>query len=796
MQKNEKGNNTVIMQEAQFLFDQGIKIVLSDATTGRVINPNSVYSPIVNREELVEMCEKHPEANLDIVVDKNNSVVALGVGVGPGKDNGAISFWKLVEKHGLPNTLAYQLPDGTKYYLFKCDGNVPELDEQSGIRFLSDTDRVYSYPSKIDGQSVDKIGGTTTVQKLSDWVAGTRETNRTSHGKGEEVCAGDASTTLQETQPINFEVANNGETVVGMLPIEMIAGVEKVSTEDPIATFRQAATGWITGGSDNTAILSKALDWNRANGDALKTEDIVAIVEELTELTADVAPALTARDLLFKLAKDMVLFNDDQSKPYFFYEGEAFSAPSVSVKNRLTHHFLNETNDLPPKKDLNSVLNILESRARFDGPRISLMNRVASSDARIYYDLRDKRYVKITADGWEIVPSFPLFRRYQHLQPQKEPISGGDPWAVFNFLTVPEESRLLVMVYIISLFVPKIAHPVLAVCGDQGSSKSFFCTVINRLVDPTLTERVIQPKNEKDLIQTLRQKYVTVLDNMSKIDNRVSDIFCQVCTGGSVSYRQLYTDEGENIAQFRHVIILNSINLAVVNADLMDRSIILKLRRIDPLDRKPEHELWEAFEVSRASILGGIFDTIARAMAIYPTVEIEHLPRLADFAKWGYAIAEALGNSGNQFLEDFSQNVKRQNESVVEKNVLCQAVLSLMAEGKPYLAKVSDAHATLKSIAKEDAKDETFPKLPHLMRASLDKLRASLLEHGISYEYLGREGIGVKILFNKTGSSDSQPTGPQVAMVLATQDEADEPYETLGALPEIDFEELPEVINA
>ncbi|GFE56816.1 hypothetical protein [Geobacter sp. AOG1] len=567
--------------------------------------------------------------------------------------------------------------------------------------------------------------------------------------------------------------------------------------DDPISALQKELQIWVAEGNDKAAVLSKALDWNRANGDALTTEDIVAIVEELTEKPVGEVPPLTPRDLLFKLAEDMILFNDDQSKPYFFYEGEAFSAPSVHVKNRLTHHFLIEMEDLPPKKDLNAVLNILESRARFDGPRISLMNRVASSDAGIFYDLRDKRYVKVTSDGWEIVPSFPLFRRYQHLQPQKEPISGGDPWAVFKFLTVPEESQLLVMVYIISLFVPKIAHPVFAVCGDQGSSKSFFCTVINRLVDPTLTERVIQPKNERDLVQTLRQKYVTVLDNLSKIDNRVSDIFCQVCTGGSVSYRQLYTDEGENIAQFRHVVILNSINLAIINADLMDRSIILKLRRIDPLDRKPEHELWEAFEASRASILGGIFDTVAKAMAIYPEVEVEHLPRLADFAKWGYAIAEALGKSGDQFLNDFSQNVKHQNESVVEKNVLCQTVLTLMAEGKPYLAKVSDAHETLKSIAKRDAKDETFPKLPHHLRPSLDRLRASLLEHGVSYQFMERGSSGVRILFTKVDSSDTPPPAESsTGSVLAIEDEAGEPGEAAGELPEIQFDEMPEAISA
>jgi len=775
MTGNIKGGTSALEQEALSLFDQGIQVFLSDPSTKRGIGGHSEYDPILEREHVIQLCEDNPNANLEVVVGEDEGVVALGVGVGNWSENGEESFSELCEKHGDPETFGCVMPDGKRIYFFKHDTDTFKVGDRSGLWVDTVTHGYLVSPSTINGSRVEKIGTAETVRSLSGWLAGKAEAQGTPPS--------DAVITVGEAETISLpEIA-----------AEVDAKDVPVVDEPPLMALRNNLTTWLKAGSDKTAVLAKALEWSRANG-TVGIQDVVKAVEEITESITETAP-LTPRDMLFKLADGMVLFHDNQDKPFFFYEGEAFSASSSDVSNRLTYHYLREMGDLPPKKELKAVLGILESRARFDGERIGLFNRVASSNDAILYDLRDRRYVKVSPKGWEVISSFPLFRRYQHMQPQLQPISGGDPWRVFDFLTVPEESRLLVMTYIISLFVPQIAHPVFAVYGDQGSSKSFFCTVINRLVDPTLTERVIQPKNERDLIQTLRQKYVTVLDNLSRIDNRVSDIFCQVCTGGSISYRQLYTDEGENIAQFRHVVLLNSIGLPIVNADLMDRSIILKLHRISPLDRKPEHELWTAFEEARPTILGGIFDTVSKAMAIYPAVEVELLPRLADFAKWGYSIAEALGMSGDKFLEDFSHNVKRQNESVVEKNVLCQAVLTLMADGTPYLAKVSEAHERLKSIAKQDAKDETFPKLPHHLRGELDRLRASLLEHGISFEFLERASTGVRVLFTKSDSSASQDNGSASGSIVVVKDEPDDAHEAAYEIPEVEFDEMPEVIN-
>lgn len=542
--------------------------------------------------------------------------------------------------------------------------------------------------------------------------------------------------------------------------LESIASISSANAPPGIApdlerrfpALHQYIFNQLEDGADKAVVLAGALELNKQMDSAATNADVLAVLDAV--LTT-IDSAMDGEQLFQKIVERLTLFRDDLSEPYLFCEGVPFKAPSRHVEAWTKYQYFKVTKVLPPKGLVRETFDILYTVARFDSPQIRMFNRVARNDGAIVYDLADKRYIKIMPQGWEIVPAYPVFRRFKHQQVQVEPVSGGNPWEVFEFLTVPEESRLLVMVYLVSLFVPGIAHPIFAVCGDQGAAKSFFCTVINRLVDPTLTEKIIQPKNERDLIQTLRQKFVTVLDNISIITPRVSDILCQVCTGGGVSYRQLYTDEGENIAQFRHAVIINSINLPIVNADLMDRSIILKLQRIKPEDRKPEHELWDAFNEAHPRIMGGIFDTLVKAMALYSSLRADNLPRLADFAKWGYAIAEALGKSGEQFVTDFTQNVKNQNEGVAEKNILCQTVLSLMTDETAYLNTVADTHKALKAIAGQDAKDATFPKLPHNMREQLDRLRSTLLEHGISFQFFDRTKIGVKILFSRTDSPEA-----------------------------------------
>ena len=64
------------------------------------------------------------------------------------------------------------------------------------------------------------------------------------------------------------------------------------------------------------------------------------------------------------------------------------------------------------------------------------------------------------------------------------------------------------------------------------------------------------------------------------------------------------------------------------------------------------------------------------------TVPIPRRFRLADFATWGYAVAEAAGWGGARFLVAYERNINRQHEEAVSASSLARAIQEFMAERK------------------------------------------------------------------------------------------------------------------
>ena len=88
---------------------------------------------------------------------------------------------------------------------------------------------------------------------------------------------------------------------------------------------------------------------------------------------------------------------------------------------------------------------------------------------------------------------------------------------------------------------------------------------------------------------------------------------------------------------------------------MLGRSILTELLRIADAERKELSEILANFEADKPDILGGIFDTLVIAMTIFPLVKLQNLPRMADFARWGYAIGEALGESLGQVWDMYNK---------------------------------------------------------------------------------------------------------------------------------------------
>ena len=130
---------------------------------------------------------------------------------------------------------------------------------------------------------------------------------------------------------------------------------------------------------------------------------------------------------------------------------------------------------------------------------------------------RVSEYLK---DGWELVDKtpLPLFSRYNQT-PQAEPDRNYEDDIFDRFLSLTnlktDEDRILLSVYIITIFIPDIPHVISQIHGEKGSAKSTLQTLIKLLVDPGKPKLLTIYNDVKEFIQQLAHNYVDFYDNLN-----------------------------------------------------------------------------------------------------------------------------------------------------------------------------------------------------------------------------------------------------------------------------------------
>lgn len=487
--------------------------------------------------------------------------------------------------------------------------------------------------------------------------------------------------------------------------------------------------------------------------------------------SSDPSKGVRGSERLLKILSPCPLYRDDTGAAYIQINSrlERLDVKGRSLLAYLSYIYYTLTGKAPGREAIGQAIQVLEGKALHEGTPIELFNRIGEKDGVIYYYMGRGRCVAISAGKWELVDNSPVFFltfNHQHLHP--EPIKGGDSWQFFKFFNnIPEEKRLLMMVIIISCFIPKITHPILNVIGSHGAGKSFFCGALKTIIDPSASTLISMPRKEEDIDLLLYRHHLVALDNLSELSGSLSDRLSNVITGAVLEKRQLHTDTDVVLLRCNPVIILNGIVPFIHRPDLLDRAITVNLERITSGGRREERELRQQFYEALPSILGGIFDTLSKAIEIYPTVKLNSLPRLADFCRWGFSIAEALGGRGNEFIHAYSENASLQIEEMVEGNTLFSSIMNCM-ETQGYLeGTFKETLDKLREIASPSTTDKTFPPSPRSFRGHLERLRTPLSEMGVTYSVKGKTSKGRVIEFIKR---DSQTLADKKTAVEVSQD--------------------------
>jgi hypothetical protein len=143
---------------AQYL-DQGIGIFLSDPTSGKSLEGKSEYEPISDQSELLDHCKRNPTANLQIVIDTEDCNL-LAVEISPEQIIGDLP--ELLDKLSPNDTLTFEHPDGTRYYLFR-GSNAGPLAPSYGVKIIRYAEPLLVFPSRIEGRPVKQISDTSQI---------------------------------------------------------------------------------------------------------------------------------------------------------------------------------------------------------------------------------------------------------------------------------------------------------------------------------------------------------------------------------------------------------------------------------------------------------------------------------------------------------------------------------------------------------------------------------------------------------------------------------------------------------
>ena len=452
-------------------------------------------------------------------------------------------------------------------------------------------------------------------------------------------------------------------------------------------------------------------------------------------------------DVLIELAAQADLFHtaDGHGLRRFRSHGhrETWAIRSKMFKRWLARLFFEETRKAANSEALQSALNVIEAKAHFNGPERPVFIRVGGHEGKLYLDLCDDRWraVEIDARGWRVVDNPPVrFRRASGMKPLPIPVSGGSIKMLRPFLNVQSDIDFVLAVsWMLAVLRDRGPYPVLVSIGRTGIGQVDFLghdAGFARSEHGTL--RAL-PREDRDLFIAATNGHVLTFDNVSGLRAWMSDTLCRLATGGGFAVRQLYTDQDEVLFDAARPVILNGIEDIVERPDLADRALFLTLEPIPAERRRPEAELWAAFETNRPRILGALLDAVVEGIKRLPDTHLPELPRMADFAMWATACETALWPAGT-FWSAYCRNRDEAVEGVIEADPVAAAVRALMSTQTVWTGTASDLLGALAEGADERiSKSKTWPDSPRALSGRLRRAATFLRK------------IGIEVAFKKEG---------------------------------------------
>ncbi|UZT81698.1 hypothetical protein [Caproicibacterium sp. BJN0003] len=452
--------------------------------------------------------------------------------------------------------------------------------------------------------------------------------------------------------------------------------------------------------------------------------------------------------LLRKALSNIDFFSDQNGNRHgIVTEGKKCTIIDIShnqISCWLRRLFLSTKDGVCSNSEIDLITNYIESLAADDSVEARpYFTRIGADDLALYYDLGNKGHdiVTISKDGGiKLIKNDKFDICFKKVHPQVTPNLEVKPTQLFSLLKPffhlkNETDFLLLLVYLVSCFLYDINHPILILYGEAGSSKSSTIEAIGEIVDPHgAANRLTMNPDRKSMVATLSNRYFLGYDNLDcALKKWQSDLLCSASTGGSEPMRVLYTNNTLQEVNLKGCVCLNGLTIVATEKDLLDRSILIEMKKIPTEEYLPESDLKQKFENILPDVLGAIFNTLHIAMQFHVDLQPLAHGRMQDFAQWGFCIAQALGEKGEKFSKLYATNTQcAQKESKLP--LIQDCLTSLMCDQHEWSGSMTKLRDALWTVAKSKSyKLSEFPANASVLSRQLGTNRQALEGQGISY---------------------------------------------------------------
>ena len=480
-------------------------------------------------------------------------------------------------------------------------------------------------------------------------------------------------------------------------------------------------------------------------------------------------------DVILEMLEEKTLYHDEDADKTFIEDDERiFRVGSQPFTEWISHKYFKEFGRSVNESAIKQVAFTLTGHAKHDGIKKHIHMRAANYQDDIYIFIGDADWqtIKVTASGWNLdTASTVKFWKPGAMLSLPIPVPGGKVEELWDYLNISGDDRLLVLAWMLEAFRSETPFPVLALNGLQGCAKSSTHARIRMLIDPSGCNLRAAPKDIQDIYIGAGSNWIVSFENISRLSSQQQDALCTLATGGGFATRTLYTNDDETIINVKRPVIINSIPVVITAQDLTDRVINIELQKLKAY--RDEIEINAAFESARPRLFGTLLDLLVKTLAKLPHVKIDKPPRMADFARLGEAMAQAMGQEAGAFDKIFKKNRSESVSRAMEASPVAVAIREMAENSYNEIVFYGTVKELFDKLTREQHSLDGWPRSPRALGDAIRRQTPALDSIGVNVVQGSVERIGshrgISITIKKLSSGNIGNNGNVISELYAKE---------------------------